>query len=194
MVAEPHRLSSSDMTLVDHDALRRSYDRSAPTYDDRFHALQREKYTVMLGDGGDLGRRPWLDVGCGTGLLQSYLAERGVDRAELVGLDFSRAMLARARERGLAVTQGDVHMLPFHDGAFGTVLAFTVFRILPDATPEPRALAEVARVLGRGGVFILTVLRVRHDGTLADRLRAAGFQPDAGRACGQDVGFRCVRV
>lgn len=182
------------MTLLGHDALRRSYDRSAATYDDRFRARQRDKYGAMLRDGVDLGRRPWLDLGCGTGLLQAYLAEQGAGGATLVGLDFSGAMLTRARERGLAVARGDVDVLPFRAAAFGAVLAFTVLRILPDPAAEARALREIARVLDRGGVFVLTVLAANHDHTLAESLRTAGLRPDPARACGQDVGYRCVRA
>ncbi len=181
-------------TVADQDTLRRSYDRSAATYDARFRAHQREKYAVMLDDGPDLGRGPWLDLGCGTGLLRAYLTERGRDAAALVGLDFSRAMLARARTGGLPVAQGALDALPFRNGAFGAVLAFTVLRIIPDVEAEPRTLAEIARVLARGGVLVLTVLRVNHDLTLAEHLGAAGFRAESARACGQDVGYRCVRL
>jgi ubiquinone/menaquinone biosynthesis C-methylase UbiE len=182
------------MTLLDHETLRRSYERSAPTYDERFRALQSEKYAVMLGETADLGRGPWLDLGCGTGLLKAHLGERGLDTACLVGLDFSRAMLERARTRGLPVAQGGMDVLPFHDAAFGAVFAFTALGIVPDVELERHTLAEVARVLERGGVFVLTVLQVNHDLTLAERLRAAGFRTNAARACGQDVGYRCVRA
>lgn len=182
------------MTLPDLETLRRSYERSAPTYDVRFRALQHEKYAVMLEEGPDLGRGPWLDLGCGTGLLGAYLAERRLDAASLVGLDFSRAMLEQARTRRLPVAQGGLDVLPFRDAAFGAVLAFTALRIVPDIAAEQRTLAEVARVLDRGGVFVLTVLRVNHDLTLAERLCASGFRPEPARACGQDVGYRCVRA
>jgi len=182
------------MTFLDHDTLRRSYDRSAATYDARFRALQHEKYTVMLGNGANLGGPPWLDLGCGTGLLRAYLAERGADDTGLVGLDYSGAMLARARDRMLPVAQGVADQLPFRDAVFGAVLAFTVLRLLPDPAGEKQMLAEVARVLDRGGAFVLTVLRRCHDGTLADRLRAAGLQPGAAQPCGQDVGYRCRRI
>ena len=182
------------MTSTDRDTLRRSYDRSAATYDDRFHAFQHDKYAVMLTDGVALWRRPWLDLGCGTGLLKGFLAEAGADAGALVGIDFSHAMLVRAQERHLPGARADVAELPFRDGAFGAVLAFTVLRILSDPVAEGRTLAEVARVLERGGVFVLTVLESNDDPTLADRLCAAGFRPDAGRGCGQDVGYRCVRI
>lgn len=182
------------MTFLDRETLRRGYERSAPTYDERFRVLQREKYTVMLGAEAALGHGPWLDLGCGTGLLHTFLMERGRDAATLVGVDFARAMLTRAQQRGLPTVQSGIDVLPFRDNAFGAVFAFTALRIVPDAAAEQRTLAEVARVLERGGTFVLTVLQVGDDPTLRERLASAGFRADAGRACGQDVGYRCVRA
>jgi len=184
------------MALFDLATLRRSYDRSAPTYDVRFRALQREKYATMLGPDAAALRRggQWLDVGCGTGLLEEYLTEHGRGADPVVGVDFSRAMLEHARTRGMLATRGAFDALPFRDAAFGTVFAFTVLRILPDLAAERRAIAEAARVLERGGLFIVTVLRANHDAILAQHLRAAGFEPESPVACGQDVGYRCVRA
>lgn len=182
------------MTLFDLATLRRSYDRSAPTYDVRFRAFQREKYAAMLGRDAALSRGRWLDLGCGTGLLEEYLTERGLGTNPIVGVDFSCAMLERARMRGIHATRGGLDALPFRDAAFGIVFAFTVFRILPDLAAEQRAIADVARVLERGGLFVLTVLRTNHDATLAEHLLAAGLEPEPPVACGQDVGYRCIRV
>ncbi|MCC6766625.1 MAG: class I SAM-dependent methyltransferase [Deltaproteobacteria bacterium] len=181
-------------SLLDRATLRRSYERSAETYDVRFRDVQREKFAVMLAGGVPLGRAPWLDLGCGTGLLAAYLAERGHDPHALVGLDFSRAMLARARARGLAAAEGEIDVLPFRDAAFGAVLAFTSLRIVSDPESERRTLAEIGRVLAPGGVFVLTVLRASHDSSLAAALQAAGFQFGPACGCGQDVGYRCVRA
>ncbi len=177
---------------MDRETLRRSYNRSAPTYDDRFRALQYEKYAVMLRE--ELGHGPWLDLGCGTGLLKEYLAAHARATAPLVGVDFARPMLARARTRSLPVAECPIDALPFRDATFDAVLAFTVLRIVADADAERRTLAEVARVLAPGGTFVLTVLRVRHDDALPERLRSAGFLPEPARACGQDVGYRCRRT
>lgn len=179
---------------MDLDALRRSYERSAATYDERFRELQCEKYRVMLGDGRGFGGGPWLDLGCGTGLLAAYLTERGCDATALVGIDFSRGMLAYARARGMRAAEARIDALPFRDASFGVVVAFTAFRIVRDDAGERRTLSEVARVLTPGGVLVLTVLRADDDRTLVTRLGDAGLRLDSACSCGQDIGYRCVRV
>jgi ubiquinone/menaquinone biosynthesis C-methylase UbiE len=89
-----------------------------------------------------------LDVGCGTGRnLPLYGA--GV---RVVGLEPSRAALARARRRapGIALVQGDTQALPFRDAAFDTVVSGLVFCSVPDPA---RGLAEVRRVLRPAGAL-----------------------------------------
>jgi ubiquinone/menaquinone biosynthesis C-methylase UbiE len=179
-------------------SLRRSYDRSAEGYDARFGELQRAKYRAMLeadgrGPASDLSPGPWLDLGCGTGLLAEYLREQALAPASLVGVDFSRGMLARARARGLAALQAELTALPFRDAAFRVVFAFTTLRIIDAGDAEARALAETARVLAPGGHLLTTVLAANHDASFSASLRAAGFEPGPPRECGQDVGYRCVR-
>jgi ubiquinone/menaquinone biosynthesis C-methylase UbiE len=176
------------------DTLRRSYERSAATYDENFRDVQYVKFRAMLG-GAELGPAPWLDLGCGTGLLQEYLREtRGSAARSVVGVDFSAAMLARAKARGVRAACAPLDALPFRDAAFSAVFSFTVLRIVRDDDGERRALAEVARVLTPGGRFFFTVLRTKADPSLAVRLVAAGLRPEPARSCGQDVGYRGVRV
>jgi SAM-dependent methyltransferase len=87
---------------------------------------------------------PVLDVGCGTGHSFGELAPR-----ESVGVDLEAGALAgQARETRVA----DMRSLPFADGSFASVLAVQSIEHVPD--PE-RALAEFARVVGRGGVVVL---------------------------------------
>lgn len=177
------------------ETIRRSYERSAAGYDERFRDLQYPKFRAMLDDGVALGPAPWLDLGCGTGLLQAYLREeRGPAAVPLVGVDFSFAMLAHARARGVRAVGARLDALPFPDAAFGAVLSFTALRLVVDDAGERRALAEVARVLAPGGRFVLTVLRANDDPSLAERLTAAGLLSEPARPCGQDVGYRGVRV
>src|SRR5690606_15356990 len=94
------------------------------------------------------GRRV-LEAGCGTGLLLSRI-ERVASQA--VGVDLSRGMLARARDRGLTVVQGSITALPFADASFDTVCSFKVLAHVPDID---RALAELARVTRPGGHLVL---------------------------------------
>ena len=176
------------------DRLRRSYERSAATYDENFRDVQYVKFRAMLG-AAELGPAPWLDLGCGTGLLQAYLREtRGAAAPPVVGLDFSAAMLAHAHARGVRATLAPLDALPFRDAVFGAVFSFTVLRIVRDDDGERRAFSEVARVLTPGGRFVFTVLRTKNDPSLAGRLAAAGRRAEPALPCGQDVGYRGVRV
>jgi SAM-dependent methyltransferase len=93
-----------------------------------------------------------LEVGCGAGHLLARLpAGRGV------GVDLSEALLARTAARvgrRAVLAQGDAGALPFAAGAFERVYCSEVLEHLVD----PRgAVAEIARVLKRGGVAVLSV-------------------------------------
>jgi SAM-dependent methyltransferase len=76
-----------------------------------------------------------LDLGCGDASLGS------------VGLDLSHDELQRGR--GPRV-QGRAQALPFRDGAFDHVVSHLAFMLLDDIE---RVVAELARVLVRGGTF-----------------------------------------
>jgi SAM-dependent methyltransferase len=172
------------------DVLRASYDRSASDYDASLAEVQAVKYDALLRDVPDveaaLAAAPALDLGCGTGLLSARLAQRGWS-TRLVGLDMSGSMLARAKPRLALRVQGLSAPLPFADACFGLVAAVTVLRIL-DAPVAP-TLAEVDRVLRPGGLFLVSVLRGRDDGSIAGWLRDAGYALDGPRPAGQDVAW-----
>jgi SAM-dependent methyltransferase len=76
--------------------------------------------------------------------------------AAFCGVDFSSAMIERARARHPAVTfeVGDAESLPFPDASFDAVVMN--FGMLHLARPE-RAMAESARVLRPGRRFAFTV-------------------------------------
>jgi SAM-dependent methyltransferase len=96
-----------------------------------------------------------LDLACGTGRVAVPLAGRGFDVA---GLDISRRALEVARERGpeLDLRRGDLRELPWADGSFDAVInLWTAFAYYPTQEEDERALAEIARVLRPGGVFLI---------------------------------------
>jgi ubiquinone/menaquinone biosynthesis C-methylase UbiE len=91
-----------------------------------------------------------LDVGTGPGYLLGYLARARPDLS-LWGLDFSPAMIRRARARhGVAPRWlvADACRLPFAAGAFGQVVASFSFHIWPCPVA---GLLELRRVLAPGG-------------------------------------------
>jgi ubiquinone/menaquinone biosynthesis C-methylase UbiE len=93
-----------------------------------------------------------LEIGCGTGAIVRMLAARAEVR-EVVGLDPSPILLARARELGagtamVSFVQGDGNDLAFPDHSFDAVVLHRVLSHVP--LPE-RVLAQAFRVLGVGG-------------------------------------------
>jgi SAM-dependent methyltransferase len=97
---------------------------------------------------------PVLELGCGTGRLSAPLSRAGV---QLVGIDRSAPMLARARRRAanrLVLVRGDIRHLPFRPSRFSMVLApYGVLQSLVKDRDLAETLQSVARVLPRGGMF-----------------------------------------
>jgi SAM-dependent methyltransferase len=94
-----------------------------------------------------------LDVACGAGNTALAAARRF---AEVVGVDYVPALLARGRERAAAerlpVTfhEGDAEALPFPDASFDVVLSTFGVMFAPD---QARAAAELLRVCRPGGTI-----------------------------------------
>jgi len=130
---------------------RAYYDDFSSHYDD----ARARGYHALLDDlEADCVRR-WLgggrvlEVGCGTGLVMERVRRFA---AGVVGMDLSRGMLSRARARGLPVCRASAFALPFREESFDLVYSF---KVLPHVEALDRALAEVARVLDRGGTALL---------------------------------------
>jgi len=115
-----------------------------------------------------------LDIATGPGYVAAAAARRG---AEVVGIDFSAAMIEQARKRypGLVFWCCDAVALPF--GAQTFDVALMNFGMLHLSQPE-KAIGEASRVLRRGGRFAFTVW--------AKPEEAAGFETvlEAIGACG----------
>ncbi len=93
-----------------------------------------------------------LDLACGTGIVTERLVAQGL---QVVGVDAAFGMAVRAEERLPGkIVLGDGGRLPFADRSFDVVTAIWLLHLLPDAEP---VIAECARVLRPGGVFLATV-------------------------------------
>jgi SAM-dependent methyltransferase len=92
------------------------------------------------------GRRT-LDLACGEGRLTRYLRSAG---HRVAGIDAAPTMirLAAGHQDAPPAVLADAAALPFRDEAFDLVVAYMC---LHDMDQLPRAVAEAARVLERGG-------------------------------------------
>jgi len=114
----------------------------------RHHAWRREAARALVRPGDRV-----LDVGCGTGDLSFACLDAGA--GSLLGVDFARPMLVRAREKAarrpldvVSFGVGDATRLPVADASVDVWCSAFVVRNIPDLDA---ALAEAWRVLKPGG-------------------------------------------
>jgi ubiquinone/menaquinone biosynthesis C-methylase UbiE len=107
------------------------------------------------------GARDILEIGCGRG----HFAERMQDElgASVLATDQSRAMVDSTKERGVRAEVADADHLPYADGSFDAVVAMWMLYHVPDLD---RTLAEVRRVLKRGGVLVAATNGRQHTANL----------------------------
>jgi SAM-dependent methyltransferase len=109
---------------------------------------------------GYIGRRERvLDLGCGYGRIAIPLAARGY---RVIGLDLAEGLLrsgqAEARAQGvrLPLAAGSMSRLPFSDASFDSVIClWSAFYEVLDPADQVQTLAEMVRVLGRGGLALI---------------------------------------
>jgi demethylmenaquinone methyltransferase/2-methoxy-6-polyprenyl-1,4-benzoquinol methylase len=147
--------------------VRAMFDRIAGIYDlmnsamtaglhHRWRARAAELALLRPGDSA-------LDVACGTGDLALALAARVSPGGEVLGCDFSEAMLDRARTKASAPRDAgqsarvrfewaDALSLPYEDGSFDAATVGFGARNFEDL---PRGLREMARVVRPGGRVVV---------------------------------------
>jgi SAM-dependent methyltransferase len=96
-----------------------------------------------------------LDIGCGAGMDLLLAARRVGPDGLAIGVDMTKAMLARAQKsaalvglRQVEVRKGDATALPVPDESIDVVISNGVLNLVPE---KERAFAEILRVLKSGG-------------------------------------------
>jgi SAM-dependent methyltransferase len=152
--------------------------------------LVEDELLPWVLDGCELGD-DLLEVGPGPGLTTDIL-RRQAARVTAVELDLALAgqLATRLAGSNVGVVAGDVTQLPFPAGRFSAAACLTMLHHIPSPASQDAALTELARVLRPGGVLAgsdgldTPDRRAAHEddifvpvdpGTLAARLRAAGF-------------------
>jgi ubiquinone/menaquinone biosynthesis C-methylase UbiE len=107
---------------------------------------------LFVEHGGLRPGKKVLELGCGTGVFLEKVAACGAD---IVGIDLSDELLARARTRlagarNVTLDQGNAEDLPYPDGTFDAAYGSSILHHLDLAA----ALAAVHRVLKPGGRIV----------------------------------------
>ncbi len=139
------------------------------------------------------GARSILDVGSGAGQIARHLLKYADQDAKVTCIDLSHQMLRRARNRlkstGPDFVAADLACLPFADESFDCITCGYVLEHLPD--PKP-GLAEMARVLTKGGRMLLLTTEDSFSGAWTSRLWYCRTynRKELMRLC-ESVGLRC---
>jgi glycosyltransferase involved in cell wall biosynthesis len=106
-----------------------------------------------------------LDVGCGDGIVTSYIASVLNKEDQLVGVDYDEVRLKRlASKLDMKIINGDVTKLPLPDNYADVINIHHVLEHVPD---EKNALLELRRVLKPGGYLIIGV---PHEGGIMGKI------------------------
>ncbi|MEU1276239.1 class I SAM-dependent methyltransferase [Streptomyces sp. NPDC005799] len=103
------------------------------------------------------GTRRLLDVACGTGIVTRRLAAaRPATRVTGADLTQGMARMAAGRLPG-AIVLADSRALPFPNATFDAVTSVWLLHLLDEPEDVRAVVAECARVLEPGGVYVTTV-------------------------------------
>ncbi len=147
------------LNATDKDELASAYAEWAESYDQDLldelgyvaPALACEQLMPYLTDP----QARTLDAGCGTGIVGKLLHQQGYHNLE--GLDYSRHMLDKAREKGVyrQLHQADLNAsLELPEACFDAVISVGTFTC---GHVGPEAFGELIRVTRSGGILCFTV-------------------------------------
>ncbi len=157
---------------------REAHDRLAPQWEEMAHGfrsgiIREQAYGALVPAGLSVA-----DLGCGTGFLSSYLANRA---AKVIAVDHSSAMLRLAKDSlpaHVEFRQGELDDLPLQDNEVDAAFANLVWHHLADMA---KAAAEVARILKPGGRVVITDLMPHEMEWMREEMGdlRLGLRPDA---------------
>lgn len=114
-----------------------------------------------------------LDLGSGAGNDAFIAAKLVSEMGEVTGLDFTEAMVNKAREnlsktgfKNIEFLQGDIENMPLGDCKYNVVISNCVLNLVPD---KRKAFSEIFRILRPGGHFCISDVVLK--GILPEKLR-----------------------
>ncbi len=160
------------------DVMQR-YDLTAHIYDMRYAEEQTAKIEAAMKKINTEKNSSILDIGCGTGLLFDYVANKS---KTVVGLDISRKILLQARKNAkkfpnVHLIWADADNVPLRKGAFNHVFAVTLIQNMPN--PD-KTLNEIKRIAKEDAVMVVTGLKKKFSLEIFQKLlRNAGLNINA---------------
>lgn len=150
------------LTQLDIAAIRQSFDRAAPGYDE-YAVLQREVESRLLERVEFQRHKPGviLDLGCGTGSASRTLAGQN-PQANVIALDWAPAMLARVAEEGKADLNlksglqpvcADMHALPLAARSVDLIFSSLALQWSYDL---PAIFREFRRIMKADAMLVFT--------------------------------------
>ena len=143
--------------MVDLDRQLEYWDKEGPqkTFG---HPINFDRLNQWLNAGSRI-----LDFGCGYGRSLGALFEAGY--RNLIGFDFSPAMIATARNRFPGITFQELTStnLPLEDASIDAALLFSVLTCVPSDHGQRTIVGEISRVLKPGGLLYISDLWLQTD-------------------------------
>ncbi|MHA1219607.1 MAG: class I SAM-dependent methyltransferase [Candidatus Heimdallarchaeaceae archaeon] len=135
--------------------VRHKYDSTAEQYEDRYTAIQKQKYFEIFSDIDIEERTIVYDVGGGTGLLLNYLKQ---DNITIIVNDISLEMLKVGIKKyplGFFVC-ADSEFLPFREGSGDYITCISVVQNL--VNPQ-KMIDECHDIVRKRSYLVLTALK-----------------------------------
>jgi malonyl-CoA O-methyltransferase len=134
------------------------YNITSESYDEQYAQEQDAKYRAVQNVLNHFCTDVVLDVGCGSGLFFSYVADKV---QSVVGVDISRSLLLKAKVHvksfcNAHIIQADADYLPFKPAVFDVVFSFTMLQNMP--APK-KTVFELKRQISADGKLVVTGLK-----------------------------------
>lgn len=131
-----------------------TYNLLAKEYDDETISFWEEFPRTFLDKFAVLSDEKILDVGSGPGRDGILLQQSG---KKVTCIDASEEMVRLSAEKGLESILGNFNKLPFGDGTYDGIWAYTSLLHTPKNSVE-KPLSEIRRVLKPSGIFALGLI------------------------------------
>ncbi|MBK8598629.1 MAG: methyltransferase domain-containing protein [Holophagales bacterium] len=147
-VSAPETRSAADPLSA---GLYADFERTFRGAEDEIRARQEGDVSLFLGT-----KHPVVDLGCGRGEFLEALAARGLAAR---GCDTNPVMVARCRQKGLAVDEADLFgwLRAQPEGSLGGITAYQVVEHLPADALLPLVELAVSRLATGGRLLLETV-------------------------------------